>query len=520
MSPRFIKQSLLAATIITVGTNILGRGLGYAREAVVAGYFGTSSIFDTFLLAFTIPELITFVAFAALPPAFMPLKRSCCGDNEEQGKRLFIAGLITFATIFGIIAVVIYVLKAPIINLFAPRMSGDDYALALRLISILAWFVFFRGMEAYFRAVLFDKKHFVVPAFSPMVANLLVLAFILFGYDTLNIDALAYGWLAASVALFIINGSFAFYLVNPRVFSGIDIPIVGKLIKAVLAVAVVECIALSFPVVDRYLAAAYLGEGQIAALRYATFLIHLPTGIFVVSLAMASFPWITDLAVPGDVEKLQKLYSDNVRLVVFTMGFVAVGVSIFAGDLVRVAFQRGAFDTQSLALTTGPLIFFALGVVFYSIYMIQIRFYYAHSARVRLGVILTGMLAVKIVLSLILMGPMEHNGLALATSLAWMGGCLIMTLDLRKTLGVSLKNLSFSIVLKIVFSLLLTALSWIALSRLWPDDHAGLLLMSFVRVVLLGVAGMILYVGLAATFKLPELQQVVSLIRSKLTSEK
>ncbi|RLC85033.1 MAG: hypothetical protein DRI37_08415 [Chloroflexi bacterium] len=317
-----------------------------------------------------------------------------------------------------------------------------------------------------------------------------------------------------------INGSFAFYLVNPRVFLGIDIPIVGKLIKAVLAVAVVECIALSFPVVDRYLAAAYLGEGQIAALRYATFLIHLPTGIFVVSLAMASFPWITDLAVPGYVEKLQKLYSDNVRLVVFTMGFVAVGVSIFAGDLVRVAFQRGAFDTQSLALTTGPLIFFALGVVFYSIYMIQMRFYYAHSARVRLGVILTGMLAVKIVLSLILMGPMEHNGLALATSLAWMGGCLIMTLDLRKTLGVSLKNLSFSIVLKIVFSLLLTALLWIALSRLWPDDHAGSLLMSFVRVVLLGVAGMILYVGLAATFKLPELQQVVSLIRSKLTSEK
>lgn len=519
MSSKFVRQSLIAATIITVGTNVFGRIIGYAREAVIAGYFGTSSLFDTFLLAFTIPELITFIAFAALPPAFIPLKRNCCNDNEKQGKRLFVAGLITFAIIFGLIALVIYLLKAPIINLLAPRLSVGDYTLALKLISILAWFVFFRGMEAYFRAVLFDKKHFVVPAFSPMVANLLVLAFILFGYNTLNIEALAYGWLAASIALFLINGMYVCYLVKPRTFLGIDMSVIGKLLKSVLAVAIVECIALSYPAIDRYLAAAYLGEGQISALRYATFLIMLPAGMFVVSSAAAFFPWISDLTVPGSTKKLLKLYSDSIRLVVFTMGLVAIGVFVFAGDLVRIAFQRGAFDAQSLSLTTGPLIYFSFGIVFFSVYMIQMRFYYARSARVRLGIILILMLAVKIAFSLLLIESMEQNGLALATSLAWICGCFIMTFDLKHSLGLPLRQFSISILIKIVLSLISVVLLWIFLIKLWPDNQTGTLLISLVRIILLGSVGLILYIGMATVFRLPEPKRVIEMIRSKLTAQ-
>jgi putative peptidoglycan lipid II flippase len=53
----------MAATLITIGGNILGRLFGFGREAVIAGYFGTSAILDTFILAFTLPELLGMVFF-------------------------------------------------------------------------------------------------------------------------------------------------------------------------------------------------------------------------------------------------------------------------------------------------------------------------------------------------------------------------------------------------------------------------------------------------------------------------
>ncbi|MBU8932967.1 MAG: polysaccharide biosynthesis C-terminal domain-containing protein [candidate division Zixibacteria bacterium] len=516
MSPRFARQSLLAATVITVGTNVFGRILGYAREATIAGYFGTSSIFDIFLLAFTIPELLTFVAFAALPPAFIPLKKKLGGDDEEAGRRLFVAGTVTFTAIFGLVAVAIYVLKAPIINLLAPRLTGEDCATALRLMSILAWFVFFRGMEAYFRAVLFDRKHFVVPAFSPMVANLLVLGIVLFGYDQLNIDALAYGWLAASIALFVINGATAYRLVNPSTSSGVDMGIAGKLMKSVLAVAAVECIALAYPLVDRYLAAAYLGEGQIAALRYATFLIMLPVGMFVVSAAAASFPWISDFNSDANGKRLHEMFAGGLRLVMFVMGLMALSFYLFPLEIVRIAFQRGAFDSQSLVLTADPLRYFALGICFYSMLWFQMRFYYARSNLLRVGTILFVVLVVKILLSVFLIGPMEQNGLALASSIAWLVGFIIMTIDLQRLMGFSLGRMFGLALVKIMASLLVTALLWFGLIALWPGSMSWPLLLVAIRLALLGGVGAIVYMSLATVMNLPEPKKLLELVRSKL----
>ncbi|MFH2048210.1 MAG: lipid II flippase MurJ [bacterium] len=516
MNSKFLKQSFVAASIITIGTNVLGRIFGYAREAVVAGYFGTSAAFDAFLIAFTIPEIITFIIFAAIPPALIPFIKKYSYENEQEESQLFAGSFVSFAIIFALLSVLVFVLKKEIIWFLAPTLTGSDYETALRLMPILAPFIFFRGMEGYFRAELFNKKHFVIPAISPMIINIFVLAIILLAYDKFNIFALAYGWLIASFALFIINGFVVFSIEKRFSLNKINPGLILKLLKIVGAVAFVECIALLYPVVDRFLASRYLGEGQIAALRYATFLIHLPTGMFVVSFAMASFPWISDFSAPVHVEKFKKLYNESLGLIIFLMSFVAAAVILFPSEIVSLALQRGAFDNQSMILTSGPLKYFAMGIVFYSVYIFQMRFYYARSELSKLSLYLMFMLVIKITFSLLLIERFEQNGLAMATSIAWLVGFVLMSWDLGKRLKINYFKTIIPQAAKILIVLIFTIVSWLLLDNYWPVDSNYHFVQTLLRFTVIICSGGILFLLISLMLKLQEPKIVLSLLRSKL----
>ncbi len=515
MSSRFLKQSLFAASVITIGTNLLSRVFGFLREAAVAGYFGTSAGFDTFVLAFTIPELVTFIVFAALPMALIPIIKKVKDDDAYNLSSLFWCGLILFTALFGFFSVLAYMFRDTLLFWLAPKLGGNQLALGKRLAAILAWFVFFRGLEAYFRSWLFAKKHFIVPSLSAILINVVILSSLFLFYGQLGIETLAYGWLAGSMLSFVVNGLFALIVIKPTLHAGGGLVLTGTLLKATFAVALIEAISLIYPVIDRSLAARFLGEGQIAALRYATFLIHIPTGIFVVAYSHASFPWLTDLSASPNGESFGNFYRQSIRLLIFVMGLIAAGVLIFPTDIVRLAFQRGAFDQESLHLTAGPLRYYAAGIVFYSVYMFQMRFYYARKAWLRLGLILAGMLLIKLVCSLGLVDPMELNGLALATAIAWLSGFVVMTWDVGRSTGIPLRDLFSSAILKILLSLLAVIISWIVIARLWPAEASSSFFSQLFRLTVIGTTGTTIYAGLAYRFRLPELQQVIQRIRSR-----
>ncbi len=524
MNSRFLKQSLVAASLITVGANFLSRFFGYVREAVIADYFGTSAVFDTFILAFTIPELLTFITFAALPTAIIPVLAGHKATSSSEAalhaveSRLFRKGLVVFTVVFGVLSVLIFLLRGQLLDWLAPELATDQRELGVYLMALLALFVLFRGIEAYFRGWLYEKKHFISPALSPFLINAVVLFVLLLFYGRLNIAALAYGWLAGSALSLVYNGLFVFRVVRPTA----AVPSVSVSVKPLLSltftIALLETIALVYPVIDRFLAAKYLGEGQIAALRYAIFLGQLAPGVLVATFSLASFPWIADLSAPAERERLTRLYSDSVRLIFFVMALVATGLSLFASDIVRVAFQRGAFDQTSLELTTGAFRYYAAGIFFYSILIYQMRIYYARKATGRLGVILLLMLLVKVVASLVLVGPMEHEGLALATGIAWLVGFVVLTLDVSHILKLSTAALFAPGVTRVIPIVALVAASWYALAQLWPVSSGDSLLYCFARLAIIGGAGTVVYLLLALWVKLPEPKRVVRTVTARFRS--
>ena len=514
-SSRFIKQSLVTASVITISANVLSRVFGYFREAAIANYFGTTEILDTFILAFTVPEILSTIIYFALPTAVIPSLKSESQNRPTIDSGLFLSGFIAFFILFAGLSGLIFYFRESIICWLAPGLPIDQHMLGVKIIGIVSFVVLFRGMEAYFRSWLFEKKHFIIPATSNILLNITILGSLFMFYEGANIASLAYGWLFGSIALFLYNGIFATRMIGLHMVQFTTQRWVKAVFISVLSVAVVQSIPLVYSLIDRYLAARYLAAGQIAALRYAMLLIQIPIGIIVVAFNIASFPWISDYSSRGQAEKLKRLYSESIRQLIFVMGIISIGILIFSSEIVTVAFKRGTFDNISAELTAGPLMYYAIGTLFYSIYIFQMRFYYAKPALLRLGLISVFLLILKLGLSLLLIGPMEHNGLALATTITWSCGFIIMTFDLSRYLNMTIKHLVTASVLKSLLLVAIVAGFWVASIAVWPGAVNGPMEAMFLRLMVLFCSGIGLYLGLAFLMKLPEPKRVLTAIKTR-----
>ena len=122
------------------------------------------------------------------------------------------------------------------------------------------------------------------------------------------------------------------------------------------------------------------------------------------------------------------------RMSAFVAVPATVGLVILGGPIVRVLFQRGEFSASDAALTAQALAGYAVGLPAFSTTRIAAQTFYA------LGdtrtPVLAGFLsvAVNVVLALVLMWPLRHTGLALASSLSSYINVLALCWLLRRRL--------------------------------------------------------------------------------------
>jgi len=159
---------------------------------------------------------------------------------------------------------------------------------------------------------------------------------------------------------------------------------------------------------------------------------------------------------------------------------------------------------------------FAAGLVFNALYVYQMRFYYANSDFLKLGFIRASMLVIKLVLSFVLISKFQHNGLAVATICAWIIGFIVMSIDLNRLVGISLKDLIYPIVIKIFAALVITALFWTTVNSIVPTYESKFLLA--IRLSILGGGGLVVYLWLAKILKIPYPAKIYSIIIGKFKS--
>jgi putative peptidoglycan lipid II flippase len=158
--------------------------------------------------------------------------------------------------------------------------------------------------------------------------------------------------------------------------------------------------------------------GAAAALGYAFRLMYLPVGIIGVSVATASIPDLARQGAEGAHDAMRETLSWSLRLILMLCVPATLGLMVLSPTIVEVVFERGAFTTQSSELVTTALLFYAPGIIGYSIVKVAAPgFYSLQDTRTPVTVSLIT-IGTNLGLNVWLNWWISYRGLALGTAIA------------------------------------------------------------------------------------------------------
>jgi putative peptidoglycan lipid II flippase len=498
------RQIVRAATLV-MALFLLSRIAGLAREMIIGARFGTSAEMDAYLAAFRVPDLLfQLVAGGALGSAFIPVFTGCLTRRDLTGAWRVFSAVTNLVLIVLTGLALLAALAAPwlVSTILAPGFSPEQQALTVSLMRWMLVSTVVFGVSGIVMGVLNSFQHFLLPALAPLIYNLSIIAAALFLAPSLGVYALVIGVVAGSllhldVQLF----GLWWYGAHYRATLGLRDPNVrevGRLMAPrVLGLAVVQ---INFWV--NTLLASGLAVGSISALNYAWLLMLLPQGIVAQAAATAAFPTFAALEARGRYGELRHTVSSTLRGVLFLTIPAAAGLFVWRVPLIRLLLERGEFTARSTEMTAAALAFYAFGLIGHSVVEIVARAFYAvHDTRtpVAVGV---GAMALNVLLSVMLIVPMQHAGLALANTLATsIEMVLLVWLLARRLAGLEWEQLATTIVRAGAATLVMALpLAWVA--GRWSGAWS----------VLVGVAGLVgaaaLYLGMAIILRMPEVQVI------------
>lgn len=443
------KQVTKAAGVVGVST-IITRILGFLRDMVIARAFGAGTAADAYYVAFRIPNTLRrLVGEGALTVAFIPVFVEEHQKGEKQAWKLahavttLLSVLLIFITLFGI-------LFTPfIISVIAPgfNQNPDKFALTISLTRITFPYIFFISLAALAMGILNALRHFLSPALAPVMLNIALIGSVFFLCPHFDppIVGLAIGVVIGGMSqlLFqipaLLKRGFSYHLSfdyhNPVVRK------IGILLLPALLGLSVHQIAIFVST----LLASYLAEGSVTYLYYAYRLVEFPLGIFGMAVATAVLPTMSSQSAKGEHKQLIKTLSFALRLVLFITLPSTVGLMILRVPIVALLFQRGEFTVTATQATARALFYYTLGLPAIAGVRIIVPVFYSLKdtlTPVKCG---AASVAVNIVGSLLLMGPLQHAGLALAMSLSSFFNFFLLVWLLRGRLGrIGWRNIFYS----------------------------------------------------------------------------
>lgn len=417
---------------------IASRVLGLLRDVVISHQFGTTRALDAYFAAFTLPDLIfNVIAGGALGSAFIPTFSTALalGDTPRAWRLASAVLNLALVILTGVAALLAFFAPQVVATSVAPRFAPEEQALTASLMRWMLITPVVFGLSGILMGILNSYHHFVLPAAAPVVYNAAIIAGAIFLAPTMGVYGLAAGVIAGAFLHLLIQVP---WLVRQKMkytptfgLDNADVREVGRLmLPRTVGLAAVQ---INF-LVNTILASG-LPAGSIAALGYAWRVMLLPEGIVALSLATAIFPTFSAQMARRELDEFRSSFSNALRATFYLTIPAAVGLVVLGKPLIALLFQRGEFDARSTAETAWALQFYALALFAHSGLEIITRAFYAMHDTKTPVVLSVASVGLNIVLSVVLLAPLAHGGLALANSIATVLEMLTLLYLLRRKMG-------------------------------------------------------------------------------------
>ncbi|QNB47091.1 murein biosynthesis integral membrane protein MurJ [Thermanaerosceptrum fracticalcis] len=431
------------ATLVIAVITVLSKILGFAREAVIAQQFGANSVTDAFLVVFNIPYMFNGILSSALVVVVVPIFLEYMARGQvPEARKIFTTVFVVAVFIMGIIVLMGITYSEYVIRLFAPGFNESTLELASVLAILIFPTILFFTITNFLMGVLNASNIFAPPAMAPVILNIAVIGAVFTLGRNYGIYGAALGMLVGTAMgalfqiIFIKKTSFRFIgLISIRDES------VKKVFRLMLPVLIGSGVG-QLNVLIYYFFGSGLNEGSISALNYATKLILLPQGIFVMAVGTAIFPSLSRAVAFKEMGRFTGTLARGAKMVFLFTAPAVMGLMILRHPIVELLFKRGAFDERAVYLTTGALLLLSVGLIGQCLGPVITRGFYALQDTVTPVKVTVVTVAINLGLSVLLVKSGQHLGLALANSIASTVNALLLVAILgRRVKGIINKEL-------------------------------------------------------------------------------
>jgi putative peptidoglycan lipid II flippase len=521
-----ILRSVLSISVATV----FSRATGYARWMAQAAVLANGLVADAFAASILLPSLVYELFLGGiLYSIFIPvLVDRITTHGEEDARRLTNALFTMVLPLMVILSLVGIVFAEPFVRLVTNWQSADALSaasaertldLAVLFFRIFILQMFFYGISTIGTGVLQAHRHFFLPTFAPVLNNLIVIgSFVAYYFLQGNDQRLALYVLAFGVTVGVAVMALALiptmldlgYRPRPQFGHPALIP------TARLAGPMVVLVAAS---VGFQLFGAYLATGfeALSELNYAFTIFSLPYGVFVVAIATALMPELSEKHSRGDADGYRETFSFGLRTMAFVVIPSAVGMISLSEPIVGLLYERLNFDAGATEAVSGLLVVYGVGLLGYSVYFFLVRAFYSRQNTKTPALLNVAIFGLYAILAYGLSRVWGVTGVVLALAIAYAVLAVLSLAATRREIGLIDGRRLLRSLLKIFAAG--TAMYAVATTGTLLVGEGSKFADRLLILVTIGGASLAVYVGVAFVLRTEELESAFTLLRRRSTGK-
>lgn len=418
-----MKKNLFTSTFVVSLMTITSRITGFMRDLVFAHVFGATAGLDAFFIAYRIPNFLRrLFAEGAFSQAFVPVLSEYRQQRTPADIKLFLDRMAGTMSVILFLFTALAVLIAPwLIWIFAPGFSGDASRLELTIsmLRITFPYIFFISLTAYVSGILNSYNKFSIPAFTPNLFNLAMIgaAIFLAPHFANPVKALAWGVFLGGLLQLLFQLP---YLHKLKLIPTPALVLRDEGVRRVLKLMLPAIFGVSVAQISLFfdtLLASFLPSGSISWLYYSDRLTSFPLGVFGVAIATVVLPHLARNHAAQSHAEFSATIDWALQFVLLVALPSMLAIMLLSGPILATLFKYGKFTNFDVLMAQRSLLAFALGIpAFMLVKVLASAFYSTQNIKTPVKIAIIAMIA-NIILALILVFPLKHAGLALATSL-------------------------------------------------------------------------------------------------------
>ena len=374
-----IFSAAFAIALAMLGSAILGilrDRLLYARfYAIHPGQL------DAYNAAFKLPDvLFQLLITGSLSAAFIPVLSQLLDRNPKKASQVTSTVINWLIVIFLVLAVIVFIFAQPFSKLITADIGEEQISLIASLTRLLLIAQFFLLVSNLLTGIIHAHQRFILPALSPVVYNLGIIAGIVFLSNHFGIYGPTFGVILGSFLHFIIQVPLIYKLkfsFKPLLFNILD-----RDIKKIIRLIIPRNLSLIISEIEAIIIiywATFMGKGMLSLFYLAQHLSQLPVRLLGAAVGQVILPAFAHEQNKNGSPALKNLIAKILLQTIYLILPVCSLFLVLRIPLVRLAFGAKEFPWQATLLTGKTLAILTVAIFCQTINEILRRSFYALS---------------------------------------------------------------------------------------------------------------------------------------------